>query len=117
LRSESEIRAFHLENQIRHAERTLRYVVINVSDEMPIDRVVDPGDWHLVHIAQRATAGVLLSLDQRHLPHGLAVGGVQCWHPNTFLTLLFQQNPELYQNAVQLVRDYPSARGRGLLSR
>lgn len=117
LRSEFSIRAEHLESQIRDAERTLRYISVNVSDEIPVDTVRDPNDWHLVHLSKRAKARILLSLDQRHLPHGLVVDGVQCWHPDTFLTLFFQQNPEVYQSAVQFVRKYPSALRTGLLSR
>jgi hypothetical protein len=35
-----------------------------------------------------------LTFDNCHLPHGATFAGVQCWHPDTFLTLYCHQNPD-----------------------
>ena len=62
-----------------------------------------------VHIlsAQAANVPYLLTLDQRHLPHGILVGRVQCWHPDTFLTLFYQQNRDAYDRAKQAIKKLP----------
>jgi predicted nucleic acid-binding protein len=76
---------------------------------LALDDVVDPDDRLHIRSARAAGAGYFLSLDNRHLPHGATYGGVACWHPDTFLTLFYQQNPDAYDRAKRSIEDLPNA--------
>jgi hypothetical protein len=71
--------------------------------------VADPDDRPHMLAAHAAGVPYLLTLDERHLPHGMIVAGVQCWHPDTFLTLFYQQNPNAYRRTRQRITTLPSA--------
>lgn len=77
--------------------------------------VPDVDDRPLVAVAKRAGAIFLLSLDQRHLPHGATIAGVQCWHPDTFLPVFYTQNPDAYLRAIELIRTFPETITRRIL--
>ena len=71
--------------------------------------MVDPDDRLHIRSARAAGANYFLTLDNRHLPHGAIYGGVACWHPDTFLTLFYQQNPAAYDRAKRAIKDLPDA--------
>ena len=56
----------------------------------------DPKDVPVFRAAVAVGAGYLLSRDHAAFPHGRLVGQLEFWHPDTFLTALFQADPELY---------------------
>jgi hypothetical protein len=56
----------------------------------------DPRDAPVLRAAMAMGAEYLLSRDNAAFPHGHLVGRLEFWHPDTFLTALFQADPELY---------------------
>jgi hypothetical protein len=83
--------------------------VETASVALDVSGVADPDDRPHILAAHAAGVPYLLTLDQRHLPRGTIVGGVQCWHPDTFLTLFYQQNPDAYRRTRQRITKLPSA--------
>jgi hypothetical protein len=69
--------------------------------------VKDADDRPIVEFARSVRAMILLTLDQRHLPHGVVIGGVQCRHPDTFLTLFYSQRLDAYERAIFIIRTLP----------
>jgi predicted nucleic acid-binding protein len=84
-------------------------------DEALLRDVPDIADRPVLRTALAARAPYLLSLDQRHFPHGTVYHGVQCWHPDAFLTLFYQQNPAAYEYAARSVNGLPESIKRRLL--
>jgi predicted nucleic acid-binding protein len=104
VRAEIDRLAAELEQQFRVVERSFVLVsTIESVDSALLTAVIDPADRPVLATAIAAGAHILLSLDQRHLPHGTVFQGVECWHPDTFLTLFFQQNPDVYDQVSQVV--------------
>lgn len=108
--------ASDLEEQLFELERSFRYADGEAAvDPALLAAVADPNDRPVRRAALAAGAPYLLSLDRRHLPHGTTFHGVRCWHPDTFLTLFYEQNPDAYRRAVDLVRETPTTVRRRLL--
>ena len=82
--------------QLTDLERFFRFAPQAAVDDAILAEVADAADRAVLRAALAGGASYLLTLDQRHLPHGTIFGGVQCWHPDTFLTLFYQQNPDTY---------------------
>lgn len=97
--------AERLERRVSEVEHIVQYVIpaSTLSNDL-FASVPDPSDTVLLQTALDSEAYVLLTLDQRHLPHGAVIAGIQCWHPDAFLTLFYQQNPHAYRRVVQFVR-------------
>lgn len=57
--------------------------------------IADSRDVPVFRGAIAAGAQYLLSRD-RHFPHGQVLNGIQLWHPDTFLTALFELDEDLY---------------------
>lgn len=72
----------------------------------------DEKDRSILVGAAAAECTFLLSRDKRSFPHGQRFGGIVCWHPDTFLTVLFQSQPDAYYEVSALVATSP---GRQLL--
>jgi hypothetical protein len=93
----------------------------DVAPAIPVDAaaeltdVVDADDRLHVLAARAAEALYLLTLDGRYLPHGAVFVGVQCWHPDTFLTLFYRQNPDAYLRARQSIELLPEGVAQGLM--
>jgi hypothetical protein len=88
--------------------RFLSGLTVSVAgDELAEVRDVD--DRSIVQFARSVGAPYLLTLDQRHLPHGSVIAGVQCWHPDTFLTLFYTQRPDAYLRAIAIIRMIPES--------
>lgn len=106
LRAAIDRAAARLEARVREVEPVFRYAVPgeNVSDEI-LAAVPDRADWVLIQTALENDAAVLLTLDQRHLPHGAVIAGVRCWHPDTFLTEFYQQNPGAFRRTSRFVSE------------
>jgi predicted nucleic acid-binding protein len=85
------------------------------SAALALEDVSDPDDRLHIRSAHAAGANYLLTLDNRHLLHGAIYAGVACWHPDTFLTLFFQQNPAAYTRTVRALKRLPSALATRLL--
>lgn len=85
-----------LDAQLTELERFFRFSPRAAIDDAILADVADSADRSVLHAALAGRASYLLTLDQRHLPHGTVFGGVQCWPPDTFLTLFYQQNPDAY---------------------
>jgi predicted nucleic acid-binding protein len=81
---------------------------VSVPDDALPD-VKDADDRPVIELARSVGAPYLLTLDERHLPHGAVIGGVQCWHPDTFLTLFYTQRPDAYLRAIAIIRTLPEA--------
>ena len=105
-----------LDAQLTDLEHVFRFVPSRVAvDEAALSAVADAADRPILHAALTADAPYLLSLDERHFPHGAVVAGVQCWHPDTFLTLFYQQNPGAYERVVLRLPTLPAPIKRRLL--
>ena len=105
-----------LDDQLSGLERTFRSVTnLDAVEDPLLDVLADAGDRLVLRTALAAGVPYLLSLDQRHLPHGAVFHGVQCWHPDSFLTLFYQQNPDAYERAVSRVQSAPASIRRRLL--
>jgi predicted nucleic acid-binding protein len=87
------------------------------ADASDVGGVADPDDRLHILAARAAGALYFLTLDDRHLPHGAVFAGVQCWHPDTFLTLFFRQNPDAYSRARRFINQLPDAVSLRLLPR
>jgi hypothetical protein len=108
--------AVKLEGQLSGLERVFRQPAgLETVDEAALAAVPDAADRPILRTAIAARAPYLLSLDRRHFPHGAVYGGVQCWHPDAFLTLFFHQNPRAFERAVQGLATSPEAVRRRLL--
>lgn len=108
--------AFELEDQLFELEHSFRFAVGEATVEPTLlDAVTDPDDRPILRAALAAGVSYPLSLDRRHLPHGTVFHGVRCWHPDTFLTLFYEQNPDAYDRAIDLVRETPASVRRRLL--
>lgn len=93
-----------LEAKVREVETVFQYALpAKVVPDEVVKAVPDAADWVLIQTALGNNATVLLTLDQRHLPHGAIIAGVECWHPDTFLTLFYQQNPDAYRRIRRFV--------------
>lgn len=105
-----------LDDQLAELERTFRSATnLDAVEEALLDVLSDVGDRPVLRTALAAEAPYLLSLDQRHFPHGAVFYGVQCWHPDSFLTLFYQQNPAAHERAADGVRRVPASIRRRLL--
>jgi len=108
--------AADIEDQLAELERWLTFApALAIIDETLLQVVSDIADRPILRSALAAGAPFLLSLDQRHFPHGTVYHGLQGWHPDTFLTLFYQQNPTAYEYAARSVNDLPEAIKRRLL--
>jgi len=67
----------------------------------------DENDRPILAGAVATEAAFLLSRDKEAFPHGRNFGGVAFWHPDTFLTTLFEDNPDAYQVVVDELRFVP----------
>jgi predicted nucleic acid-binding protein len=88
---------------------------VSLEETTTLTEIDDPDDRLHVLAARASGAAYLLTLDERHLPHGAIYAGVQCWHPDSFLTLFYQQNPDAYERAIQLIEELPDALALRLL--
>ena len=105
-----------LESQLFDLERWFRYATGEVNvDPAALEGVTDPADRQVLRAARAAGAPYLLALDRRHVPHGAIFEGVQCWHPDTFLTLFYQQNPAAFVRAARALADTPESIRQRLL--
>lgn len=105
-----------LDAQLTDLEHVFRFVSGRVSvDQATLLAVADEADRPVLEAALATEASYLLSLDQHHFPHGAIVAGVQCWHPDTFLTLFYQQNPGAYERVVIRLPSLPATIKRRLL--
>jgi predicted nucleic acid-binding protein len=86
-----------------------------MDDAIELNGLSDPDDRPHILAARTAGAPFLLTLDHLHLPHGAIFAGVQCWHPDTFLTLFYQQNPHAYARARRAIKKLPALLGRRIL--
>jgi predicted nucleic acid-binding protein len=86
-----------------------------MADAIDLTDLSDPDDRHHILAARAAGAPFFLTLDQLHLPYGSIFAGVQCWHPDTFLTLFYQQNPDAYTRARRSIGRLPAALTRRIL--
>lgn len=108
--------AVALDGQMTDLERTFRFAPTDVAvDEATLLAVADTADRPILRAALAAGASYLLSLDEHHFPHGTIVAGVRCWHPDTFLTLFYRQNPGAYVRASRGVTLLSGAITRRLL--
>lgn len=106
-----------IETQCAELERWFTFASgLATVDETLLDVLSDAADRPILRTALAAQTTFLLSLDQRHFPHGTIFHGVQCWHPDTFLTLFYQQNPAAYAFAAKSVNDLPAAIKQRLLT-
>lgn len=108
--------AADLESQLFDLEAIFRYPAgLHDIDQSALASVSDPTDRHVLRTALAAQAPFLLSLDRRQFPHGSLLQGVRCWHPDSFLTLFYQQNPASYARARQRLDALPTSIRRRLL--
>lgn len=99
-----------LEDQLAEAERVFRLVTdLSSIRDADVEVIADPADRMVLRTALASGAQYILSLDNRHLPHGTVFHGVECWHPDTYLTTFYQQNPEAYRRATRGARTLPAA--------
>jgi predicted nucleic acid-binding protein len=98
-----------IEQRLRLLDLTFRW---SPDTDAPVgfEDVSDPSDRPLFRAAHAAGADTLLTLDRRHLPHGRVLSGVLCWHPDTFLSLLYRQDPAAYERARRGIRRRPELR-------
>jgi predicted nucleic acid-binding protein len=103
-RAEFDRMAIEIETQFLAAERVFSFAPAphQVAPAL-LSAVLDPGDRPVLAAALASGAAIILSNDQRHLRHGSDFHGVECWHPDTFLTVLFQQNPQAYRQVTQAI--------------
>jgi hypothetical protein len=88
--------------------RFLSGLAVSVAGD-ELAEVRDADDRPIVQFARSVGEPYLLTLDQQHLSHGSVIAGVQCWHPDTFLTLFYTQRPDAYLRAIALVRTIPES--------
>ena len=50
----------------------------------------------------------LLSKDKETFPQGAGIGQLVFWHPDAFLTALFEDNSEVYETVIEELRLLPS---------
>src|SRR5258706_6596210 len=63
---------------------------------LPPNAVPDPNDVPILAGALATRASFLLTTNNKDFPHGRAYQNVAFWHPDTFLTAYFEQDPEAY---------------------
>jgi len=68
---------------------------------LPPDAVPDPDDLPILSGAIATRSSFLVTTNTRDFPHGRVYQTVVFWHPDTFLTAYFEDDPEAYV----LVRD------------
>ena len=67
--------------------------------------LADEQDRPILAGALAVGARFLLSRDKRQFPHGESVSDVWCWHPDTYLTALFQNRPDIYRRVRLRITD------------
>jgi hypothetical protein len=99
-----------IEAQLAQVERAFRLVPdVSGIEQSLVEAIKDPADRMALRTALIGGARHILSLDERHLPHDVVFHGVRCWHPDTFLTIFYQQNPDANRRASAGVRMLPAA--------
>jgi hypothetical protein len=70
--------------------------------------VPDENDRPILAGASAVDAAFLLSKDKETFPHGGTFDKLAFWHPDTFLTALFEDNPDAYATVIDELRLLPS---------
>jgi hypothetical protein len=82
--------------------------MVSLSDEM-LWSPSDLKDRPVFRAAIATKASYLLSTDGTAFPHGRVLEGLAFWHPDTFLTALFESEPELYRDVLLDLNDVAQA--------
>ena len=94
-------------------ERTRRLMDVHVRDALisgfedlvPIIRLPDPDDRHVVAAAIRGEANIILTANLRDFPaRALTPHGLVAKHPDSFLTGLCRESPDRFLEALERVR-------------
>jgi predicted nucleic acid-binding protein len=72
------------------------HAVARLEADLAHEQLPDDNDRPVLACALAADCDVLLSRDREMFQHGHRFGRSVCWHPDTFLTALFQGDRQLY---------------------
>jgi len=70
--------------------------------------LADANDRPVLAAAIATETTFLLSRDRESFPHGGNSGEIAFWHPDTFLTALFEDNPNEYQDVLEELHLLPA---------